>query len=424
MIKESPGIYNIFPRLLGPVREWSARLDRIKDMGFNWIYLNPFQYSGFSGSLYSIKDYYGFNPLFTGLDKSISPEDQVKKFIISSHRHGIKVMMDLVINHTAKDHPFTTEHPGWYKKNDKGEIQSPGAWDNGQWTEWGDLAEIDNENSTKKYELWNYWKDLLIYNLGLGFDGFRADAAYSVPGQLWEFLIGSAVNKRKDVIFFAESLGCSIDKTIELAEAGFNFIFNSSKWWNYRDEWLLDQYTRTRGIVSSVSFPESHDTARLAFESGGNIDLIKQRTLFTAFFSSGWMIPIGFEYGFLKKLDVVKTNPGDWENVNIDLTGFIKEINNFKKSFNIFNEESEVVSLNAGKENDILVLLKSSEKFKEKALILLNRSKSESYSGDIRNFLPGCKTVIIFPGKGHRADIKEPVSLKPLDVKIIYCNSK
>ena len=33
-------------------------------MGFNWIFLNPIHYPGFSGSLYAVKDYYALNPLF------------------------------------------------------------------------------------------------------------------------------------------------------------------------------------------------------------------------------------------------------------------------------------------------------------------------------------------------------------------------
>ncbi len=37
-----PRIYNLFPPLVGPVREWSAHLDRIAEMGFDWVFVNPF----------------------------------------------------------------------------------------------------------------------------------------------------------------------------------------------------------------------------------------------------------------------------------------------------------------------------------------------------------------------------------------------
>ncbi len=427
MNNESPRIYNLFPRLIGSMDDWSGHLNRIKDMGFNWIYLNPFHYSGFSGSLYSIKDYYNFNPLFINPDSKLSPVEQLGKFIQTCRKKDIKVMMDLVINHTAKDHPFTKEHPEWYQKNKNGEILSPGAWDNGRWVEWGDLAEVDNNNALERVKLWNYWRDLISYYIELGFDGFRADAAYSVPSALWDFLIHDAKGKKNDLFFFAESLGCPVEKTVELAETGFDYIFNSSKWWNYQDDWLLEQYAKTREKAPSISFPESHDTPRLAFESGNNIDLIKQRTVFTAFFSSGWMIPAGFEYGFKNKMDVVHTSPSDWEEINIDLTGFIKQINQFRMKYKIFSGESEIKKIDPGNNMDILALLKFSGNGKEKALIILNRDLNRSYNisaAEIGGFpeVNNIKEYCLFPEeKPSPASFKDlNIELKPYDIKVFY----
>ncbi len=60
----APRMYNLFPRLVGSIDKWDAHLIRIGNMGFNWIYVNPINYVGFSGSLYSIKDYFKLNPRF------------------------------------------------------------------------------------------------------------------------------------------------------------------------------------------------------------------------------------------------------------------------------------------------------------------------------------------------------------------------
>ena len=57
-------IYNLFPTLAGSIAEWTAQLPRIAAMGFNAVYINPFHYTGFSGSLYAVKDYYRLNPRF------------------------------------------------------------------------------------------------------------------------------------------------------------------------------------------------------------------------------------------------------------------------------------------------------------------------------------------------------------------------
>ena len=61
-----PRIYNLFPLLAGPVPAWEGHLDRIAAMGFDWLYVNPFHYPGFSGSLYAVKDFYRLHPLLAG----------------------------------------------------------------------------------------------------------------------------------------------------------------------------------------------------------------------------------------------------------------------------------------------------------------------------------------------------------------------
>src|SRR3974377_562337 len=65
-MSEGLRIYNLFPTLAGPVRDWAEHLPRIAGMGFNAVYINPFHYPGFSGSIYAVKDYYHLNPRFRG----------------------------------------------------------------------------------------------------------------------------------------------------------------------------------------------------------------------------------------------------------------------------------------------------------------------------------------------------------------------
>ncbi|HLA39613.1 MAG TPA: hypothetical protein VJ417_06440, partial [Candidatus Glassbacteria bacterium] len=56
-------IYNLFPLLAGPFSKWRKHYERAARMGFNWVFVNPVSQPGFSGSLYSVKDYYSFNSL-------------------------------------------------------------------------------------------------------------------------------------------------------------------------------------------------------------------------------------------------------------------------------------------------------------------------------------------------------------------------
>jgi starch synthase (maltosyl-transferring) len=371
-------IYNLFPRLIGRMDNWGVHFDRIRELGFDWVYVNPFHYPGFSGSLYAPKDYYEFNPLFIDTSSIVPPMKQLESMLEEAHQRGLRVIMDLVINHTAKDHPFTRQHPEWYRRDEKGEVKSPGAWDNGQWIEWGDLAEIDNENAADRENLWNYWKELVLFYIEKGFDGFRADAAYQVPAELWKHLISAAKQKNKKTVFFAESLGCTPRQTHELAKSGFEYIFNSSKWWNFTDPWLLEQYNLTKDMSNSISFPESHDTIRIAMELNNNLNAVKQRTVFSALFSTGWMIPVGYEYGFRKKLDVIQTFPKDWEPINYDLTDFIRKLNQIKVSHSVFNEENDLDIVHTENENQLLVLRERSRDRKESALLVINKDVSHN----------------------------------------------
>jgi len=119
-------IYNLFPLIAGKFSEWGNHFERAAAMGFNWIFVNPIQYPGFSGSLYSIKDYFSFNPILLD-DDGRTGEEQVRNMTSTAERYGLSVMIDLVINHCAVDSTLIKEHPEWFKWEKKGKIAHPFA---------------------------------------------------------------------------------------------------------------------------------------------------------------------------------------------------------------------------------------------------------------------------------------------------------
>jgi len=332
-------LYNLFPRLLGTMGRWKDHIKRIQAMGFNAVYINPIHYPGFSGSLYSPKDFYKFNPLFIDTNLVMSPNEQLKDFIAVCHNADILVIMDLVINHTAIDCTLIHEHSSWYKHTPDGQIVHPGAKDGNKWIEWGDLAEVDNAHSSDRENLWQFWWKMMAHYIDAGFDGFRCDMAYQVPNDLWKYLISRAQQKKPGCLFLAESLGCSFQQVEILARIGFDYLFNSMKYWDYNQPWGMEQYHKTSPLVGTIAFPESHDTRRLIDELDGDLPAIKRQLLFSATFSKGFMIPIGFEFGFRRTLDVVHTDPGWWENTGIDLQEFIKKVCMLKDSYEALNHE-------------------------------------------------------------------------------------
>ena len=342
-------IYNLFPLLVGNITEWEKHLDRIAEMGFDWIFLNPIHYPGFSGSLYAVKDYFALNPLFDD-GSGDSADAIVGRFLAAAGERGIRVMMDLVVNHTAKDSLLAEEHPEWFLRESDGSLASPYAVDpndTSKRTVWADLAEIDYSDRPARAELIGWFAELVRHYARLGFGGFRCDAAYKVPKDVWRTLIKAGRQENDELVFAAENLGSLQEETLAMRGAGFDYLFNSSKWWDFRAYWLIDQYEQFRSIAPSVSFPESHDTNRLIvdLEAEGVRDTaaVEQRYrdayLIAAVFSTGVMIPIGYEFGFRKRLHVVETRPTDWEKPAFDISTWIAEVNRMKDSLPVLNEE-------------------------------------------------------------------------------------
>ncbi len=366
-------LYNLLTRLAGPVERWTEHARRAAAMGFNAVYVNPFHYPGFSGSLYAPKDYYRVNPVFLQ-DPSENGMDHVRRFVEQAHALGLRVVMDLVINHTAIDSDLVSLHPEWYARGDDGRVKNPSAIDPADArnvTVWGDLAEIDNEHSPDREGLWEYWRELVLYFLRMGFDGFRCDAAYQVCSPLWRDLFARARGERDDVFFIAETLGCREADIARLAGDGFDYLYNSSKWWNFTDDWCLRQYDLGRRHAPSLSFAETHDTERLAAESGGDDRVSRLRFLFSAVFSKGLLMPLGFEYGFRKRFSVVETRPEDWETPLFDLSPWIARVNALKARTRVFNEEGPIAPVRQG-DPAARIFRKTSLDGAQTALFLLN----------------------------------------------------
>jgi len=378
-------LYNLFPLLAGPFSRWGAHLERAAGMGFDWVFVNPVQRLGASRSVYSIADYFSFNPVFLDPATSASPEEQFRRMISQARSAGLKVMTDLVINHCAIDSALTHEHPEWFVREPDGRIANASCEQERKKVVWKDLAQFDYRSSQGREGLYEHCLRVVEHLLGLGFEGFRCDAAYQVPPEIWRRLIHDVRAKHPHACFVAETLGCTADQTKETARAGFDFVFNSSKYWDFRDWWLIEQYNLVRETTRSISFPESHDTPRLCEEFHGGIDAMKQRYLFSALFSTGVMIPIGFEFGFRKPLHVIHTTPADWENTGIDLRSYITKVNAIKKAHDVFHEENPTNLLQCNNPN-VLLMWKASVKHKDEALLILNEDSWHHQDFDTDHF--------------------------------------
>jgi starch synthase (maltosyl-transferring) len=382
-----PLIYNLFQRLVGPTTRWAEHARRAREMEFEWLYLNPWQYSGFSGSLYSIKDFHRINPLFLPAGADPASLEPLRYALRQIRQMGMKPVMDLVVNHTAKDSPLIQQHPGWYVW-ENGQVVSPFVVDadDGKVTVWGDLAEIDNRTPHDREGLWKYWAQLVREAIDLGFKGFRCDAAYKVPAELWSYLIREARSIDREVVFFAETLGAPVQDVVQLKSAGFDFFFNSSKWWDLSAEWALAQHEAFGRIAPSIAFPESHDTPRMAEESGGREEVQRQRYAVAAAFSAGVMMPVGYEFGFRKQVNVADSMPTDWERRHWDLRPFITRVNRLKLTQPVLQGEGHL-RVFGDIRGDTLVLQRTTYDGRAHGWIVINKVWDEPREMDFTRFV-------------------------------------
>jgi starch synthase (maltosyl-transferring) len=429
-MRTGPRIYNLFPTLFGSIESWSEQLERIAAMGFDWIYVNPFHETGYSGSLYAVKSYYRLNPLFRGTSTA-SDDELISGFTARAAALGLGVMMDLVVNHTARDADLTREHAGWYRRAKDGSIESPSANDPANpadVTVWTDLAELDYRERPERAEMVAYFSDVVRHYARLGLRGFRCDAAYKVPSAVWSQFIAAAREIRPDTLFAAETLGAPFEDVIELGPAGFDYLFNSSKWWDFRAGWLLDQYERFRHIAPSIAFPESHDTPRLAAELAGRPPTeleaeYRFRYLFAAFFSSGVMLPAGYEFGFERPLDVVLTRPDQWETKRFDISAFIADVNAMKAALPALNEEGTERALRAS--GDAVGLLRNAAAGASSAVALMNPDASSEASFDAADILREIVAPVEVTPQAPAAAPIEPgarIVLRPLEMRVFANN--
>jgi starch synthase (maltosyl-transferring) len=420
-------IYNLFPLLCGEIGNWDRHLDRIAGMAFDWIFVNPFHQPGHSGSLYAVKDYYAYHPLLVpaGADGNA----QLKAFTDACAERGIGVIMDLVINHTAKDAVLTEQHPNWYRREANGELVSAHCEQaDGSCVYWDDLAELAYENDQARAEMVGYWSDLVRHYIGLGIRGFRCDAAYQIPADVWTPLIQAARAVSGDVLFSAETLGCTPEQSEALEPAGFDYIFNSAAWWDYQAPYLLEQYERYRCFAPSIAFPESHDTDRLVntlaeqgiTEPAAVEAAYRSRYLFAATFSTGIMIPAGFEYGFRQRLHVADTRPEHWETPAFDLTDFIAEVNEMRAAIPAFNEEGPQQQIELDHGDRLTGLLRHTNDSKAWAITLINRDQQHRQETRLAGLATGLtrarEMTPDYPGEIFERE--RPIVVDPGEIRI------
>ena len=94
---------------IGDLNGVTAKLDYVKEMGFNGIWLMPIHPSP-TYHKYDVTDYYAIDPDYGTLD-------DFKNLVNEAHKRGIRVIIDLVVNHSSDGHPWFTEACNYIRQN-------------------------------------------------------------------------------------------------------------------------------------------------------------------------------------------------------------------------------------------------------------------------------------------------------------------
>lgn len=346
-------IYQVFVRNYskeGTFSKVTEDLDRIKSMGFDYLYLMPINKIGIKarkgdlGSPYAISDYYSINDEFGTLD-------DFKLLINTAHLKGLKVMIDVVLNHTSPDSVLVKEHPDFFITDSNGNFGNRVG-------DWSDIIDLDYNN----LELHNYLTDMLLYWVNMGVDGFRCDVAPMVSMKFWKKAATAIDKVNPEFTWLAESVeGKFINElrrlNIEVATDSqiyqvFNLCYDYDIYFLYYACMKKEISVKTFSLILEnqmgtfnednlkIRFLENHDKER-----GTSIipDVSEYNNWlgYTFFYKGITFVYCGQEYGATHLPSLFVKDTIDMETKLIDNTDLIKNYNRIRKLGYMLNSKFE-----------------------------------------------------------------------------------
>lgn len=336
-------IYSIYIRNFsqqGDFKSVIGELDRIKKMGVDMIWFLPHypigqvKRKGSKGSPYAIQDYREVNPELGSRQDFIDLIDAI-------HQANMKVMIDIVYNHTSPDSVLSQDYPEWfYKKAD-------GSFGNhiGEWTDVIDLEYKGNPN------LWDYQIETLCDYAKL-VDGFRCDVAPLVPLEFWLKARKAVKEVNPDLIWLAESVepsfiketrrqgitGLSDSQVYQAFDLTYDYDIDKEFIAYLKGELPLSSYVKaidrqfwTYPVnFTKLRFLENHDQARIVAKMRPDHDL-KQLMAFNFFLPGAHLIYNGQEVQATHLPSLFEKDPIDWD-WDQDISADFKSLIELKKT--------------------------------------------------------------------------------------------
>jgi len=345
------------------------------ELGVRILHLLPVQETpthyarmGRYGSPYAAADMRSVNHAYCPFRTDRTPDEHFQEFCAQVHAYGGEVLLDLAVNHLGWSTELLNEHPDWFvRRPDRGFV-SPGAWG----VVWEDLVELD----FAKREVWRYLADSLLLWCQRGVDGFRADAGYQVPVDVWEYVTAKVHDVFPDTLFLLEGLGGSWEATASILRRGGMQWAYSEMFQQNRKEMLdgylphLDRASREVGVLAN--YAETHDNERLALKGE---KYARMRLALCALTSNAGAFGFtnGVEWLATEKVEVHGSSGLRWGHPN-NVVGWIRRLSDLLGQHPVFRGYSQVVSLKELPPDVIGILRKKGE---ERLLFVVNLHDSE-----------------------------------------------
>ena len=350
----------------------------IEQLGMKIIHLlpiNPVPVSygrmGMYGSPYANTDYFGIDQTYATFSRYKTIEEQFVDLTSTIHGLGAKVFLDMVINHTGWASSIHFTHRNWRKIGQDRRIVSPGAWG----VVWGDLVELDYRHR----DLWEYMSNVFLAWCRRGIDGFRLDAGYMVPLEVWRYIIAKVRQEFPETLFLLEGLGGPWATTERmLTEGQMNWAY-SELFQNYDQKQIVDYLKYAQGVSAErgvmVHYAETHDNDRLARKGQ---QYARMRVCLSALtsFSGAWGLTNGVEWFATERIDVHRNCGLNWGNPE-NMVADIAQLNRILAENPAFWHGHNIEFLESGQQ-DVLAFSRRSADGSNVVLCLINLNVEQS----------------------------------------------
>ncbi len=198
----------------GDIKGILSKLDVIRDMGFNTLYLTPV-FKSPSNHKYNVTDYFAVDPMF-------GSDEDLRRLLAAAHERGMHVILDAVFNHCDESHAFfrDVKEKGRASKyynyfivhGDFPEKYSPRHSERSEESPQTKLCNYEIFADCTYMPKWNtsnpevreYLIHIALTYLSWGVDGLRLDVADEVSHVLWRELKAAAKEKYPEALLIGE----------------------------------------------------------------------------------------------------------------------------------------------------------------------------------------------------------------------------